>query len=155
MTSDPRTVGLINELQGWVTQPLLEINIETKPSANHRPRLGRGNRVFYAADYQEFHSACQQQIHVAWTETARPEGPFQGPLGVIIETRRTLPKSTKLPAPRGDADNYAKAPLDAATKVGIWGDDGQIVYLGSIKRWCRQGEPEGVRMLIGVLKDIN
>lgn len=68
-----------------------------------------------------------------------------------METVCARPKTTKLHAPRGDSDNYAKAPLDAATKAGVWGDDAQVIPLTSVRRWTEPGEEPGVYLHIGEL----
>jgi Holliday junction resolvase RusA-like endonuclease len=35
-----------------------------------------------------------------------------------------------------DADNLAKAVLDALTSMGVWKDDSQVVILDTTKAWC-------------------
>jgi Holliday junction resolvase RusA-like endonuclease len=148
-TSDPRTIGLIEMLTGWADGPLRSFVVTASPSPAHRPRVTRFG-TYFPKPYQEYHHACSHQLSAARVEGYGSEGPLEGPLGVIVETRVQRPKTTKLSAPRGDADNYAKCPLDAAGSkhAGIWVDDGQIEVLGSVKRWTEQGEAEGVLMVI-------
>tara|TARA_R110002072_G_scaffold151470_2_gene300808 strand:- start:17204 stop:17422 length:219 start_codon:yes stop_codon:yes gene_type:complete len=58
------------------------------------------------------------------------------------------PKTSKLLSPRGDADNYGKAILDAITghrsdPKGYWNDDSQIWRLISDKVFAKPGETPG------------
>ena len=39
-------------------------------------------------------------------------------------------------AKKPDADNLAKAVLDALTALNVWGDDDQVVVLHVAKKWC-------------------
>ena len=66
-------------------------------------------------------------------DRAIPDRPFQGPLEVSLyfgfpniqaDKGKVMPMTTK-----PDADNLAKAVLDALTDLGFWGDDSQIVVL--------------------------
>jgi len=61
---------------------------------------------------------------------------FEGPVAVDLSVEVTKPKTTKLPAPKPDVDNYAKGVLDAITKDGrFWADDTQVVDLHVTKAW--------------------
>ena len=50
------------------------------------------------------------------------------------------PKTGKLLTPRGDIDNMAKGPLDAATGR-LWVDDTQVVELHATKEYLSHGTP--------------
>lgn len=45
-----------------------------------------------------------------------------------------------------DADNYAKAALDAISKAGLWHDDGQVASLTLMKFYAAKGEPPSVEI---------
>lgn len=68
------------------------------------------------------------------------------PLHINIEFVCTKPRTTKLVTPKGDIDNYLKAPLDAITHAGIWEDDKWIVSVHASKRFQEQGEDPHTRM---------
>jgi Holliday junction resolvase RusA-like endonuclease len=92
-----------------------------------------------------------------------PTVPFNGPLLVrlVFVFRRPqshLRKNGDLSrnAPRThlgrpDADNCAKAVLDACTTLRIWRDDAQIVDLHVAKCYAEPGEPSGAHVTIEVL----
>lgn len=50
------------------------------------------------------------------------------------------PRTGKLPSPKGDIDNMAKGPLDAANGK-LWVDDSQIVELSCSKEYVPHGTP--------------
>lgn len=65
-----------------------------------------------------------------------PEGPTPYVVAVKVECFATKPKTTKLPHPKPDVDNYAKGILDAITKDGrFWIDDSQVSELTVSKHW--------------------
>lgn len=114
-----------------------------------RPRVMKNGTVFYPTPYPQFMGVLQKEISKLVTVA-----PFEGPLVVAVEIVRPRPKTTKLHAPRGDVDNLAKGPLDAATKTGrLWGDDVQIVDMIVSKRWSLPGEPSGVHMIVNTLME--
>jgi Holliday junction resolvase RusA-like endonuclease len=141
-----RTWGLLEWLRGASVGALLTLRAETTPSPTHRPRLSKGGFAYYAKSYQTYHTDCQKQFAKQIAE------PLDGPLACVVETVCARPKTTKLIAPRGDSDNYAKAPLDAATKAGVWGDDAQVLPVTSTRRWAEPGEEPGVYLHIGRLQ---
>lgn len=108
---------------------VFQLRIEPKPCP--RPRVALRGRVpvaYYPADYQK------------WKEAARGalafEGPpIEGPLRVYLSFQVERPKTTKLPAPKPDIDNYVKSMLDAMTAAGVWEDDTQVVQVQAEKMW--------------------
>ncbi len=82
-------------------------------------------------------------------EAARPylpTTPLEGPLTVRLDLWFPRPKAhfkgktLRADAPtwcekKPDADNLAKAVLDAMTTLGFWGDDAQVVCLWAMKRY--------------------
>lgn len=74
--------------------------------------------------------------------------PVEGTCIVSITCAVTKPKTTKLPCPKPDVDNYAKGILDAITKDGrFWADDTQVRMLMVSKLWADPGN-EGVYVTI-------
>lgn len=63
-----------------------------------------------------------------------------GHLAVVVEFVCTKARTSKLTTPKGDIDNYAKAPLDAITHAGLWEDDKWITHLTASKRFAAPGE---------------
>ena len=88
-----------------------------------------------------------------------PPTPLESPVNVRLAFRFARPKghltkhgSIKGSAPlyhvqKPDADNAAKAVLDALTILGIWKDDCQIVSLKTTKEWVAAGQA-GVQVVI-------
>jgi len=141
-----RTWGLLQWLRGASTGALLTLRAETTPSPTHRPRLAKAGFAYYAKSYSIYHADCVKAF-----AKQKPSEPLQGSLACVVETVCARPKKTKLAAPKGDSDNFAKGPLDAATKAGIWGDDTQVIPMASTKRWAEPDEMPGVYLHIGVL----
>lgn len=105
-----------------------------------RPRFSRNGHCYSPATYS------------AWTKDALaqlgPLTPLDGPLAVAIDIAAERPKSTVLPAPRGDVDNFGKAVMDALTKARAWVDDSQVTLLAIKKRWASPGEIIGASIWI-------
>ena len=109
-----------------------------------------------------FASTYNPKEYTVWKDAASelirdavPEGRVEeGDLEVILEVRKTRPKTTKLTRPGPDVDNYAKGVLDALTDSGrVWLDDKQVAHLRVTKRWTQPGETAGVAILIYPFKD--
>ena len=93
-----------------------------------------------------------------------PEAPILEPVAVKLFFRMPRPKkhfrtgkhshelrpdAPTLYAKTPDADNLAKAVLDALTILGLWKDDAQVVELHIEKRWVDLGQPSGCLVFIG------
>lgn len=144
---NPLGDSLLRWLRGVTVGALLQLRIDGDPSPNHRPRVGRWG-TYYPKVYSTWKARCVEQIAV---QRAGLKEPFSEPLGVVFEAIVKRPKTSKFTTPAGDADNYAKAPLDAATQTGIWGDDRQIMAIAGYKRFAEPGEQPGVLLHVGVL----
>lgn len=140
-----RVSPLLGWLRGVVSGTILHLRVDAPPAPASR-QVGNGGRIFWSKSSARFLAACQQQIAA---QIRQP--PLGGRLAVVFEAAIGKPKTTKLAEPRGDVDNFAKHPLDAATKASVWGDDGQIVALAAVKRWALPGEDPHVNMWIGVV----
>lgn len=144
-----RDIGADLPLFSWARlndQPScrLVVAIEAKPTP--RPRVTKTGIAFMPRDYQVYAAALQKML----AEThAGP--PLVGPLAVRVCVTKTRPKSTVLPAPRGDTDNIVKGVLDACTKTArFWADDVQIVALFATKRW---GDADEIEITTATLED--
>lgn len=129
------------ELAEWV-KAIVRANFEfaetvsfpIPPVPASRPRVTRWG-TYYAKGY------------AAWIKAATPTHPATNDpdatsrFHVVIDIIGEKPRTSKLPSPRGDVDNYAKGPLDIVTKNhGVWKDDSQIDCLFVSKRWAEPNE---------------
>lgn len=151
MTSKPLSDRLLDWLRGAVTGASFYARVETKPVPAPRPRVTRYGGAYYTREYMEFVNACQKAFSEARDIHNGSEGALEGALCAFVDVAAARPKSSKLSAPRGDADNHAKGVLDAATKCGVWRDDTQIECLAVTKRWTEAGEEPGVSLWVGRL----
>lgn len=82
-----------------------------------------------------------------WLEKNLGRELVSGPLFVRLTSVVQKAKTSKLLWPRGDVDNYAKAPLDAITKAQVlWHDDDQVLELVTSKRFALPGEQPGTHV---------
>lgn len=112
---------------------MLAFTIDLPPVPASRPKVPRRGKPFYLPTYS------------AWRDGAgaflRATGePIRWPVVVFIEVVCKRPKKPSRPMPRGDADNYAKAALDAITSAGIWVDDVLVVEMTVRKRYTEGHE---------------
>lgn len=94
--------------------------------------------VYNPAEYKRWLEDAQAQI----INQLSGEYPIRGVLAVEIEVTAQKPKTSKLPHPKPDVDNYAKAVLDAFTHAEVWEDDSQVHALKVTKRWGPVGKIE-------------
>lgn len=69
-------------------------------------------------------------------------------LHVTVEVVCTRARTSKLSTPKGDIDNYVKAPLDAITHAKLWEDDKWVTDLVARKRFARPGEAAHTAVII-------
>lgn len=113
----------------------LDFIIPVEPCSASRPRVSRQGHAYYAKPYKEFKKAAEAAILKAMQDMGRDEDDLiEAPMQVIITIVAKLPKKTKLPMPKPDVDNYAKAVMDAATGL-VWVDDWLVQSLTVIKEW--------------------
>lgn len=128
------------------------------PKAQPRPRaFRRGNR---AAVFDPGTAEGWKGLVAAASRDQRPAAPLDQPLEV--ELRFFLPRAKarmRKADPAGeipctskpDADNLAKAVLDAMTQEGWWRDDAQVVRLIVEKWWhAKDGRPGMAATVRGV-----
>lgn len=123
------------------------IPIPLEPVPASRPRVTRWG-TYHAKPYKQWLDAAEAHLP-GLTDLIGPDAN----LLVIVESICTRAKTSKLVRPKGDADNYAKGPLDAIThSSGYWKDDVQVVDLVSRKRFAAKGEPARTVVHIYILK---
>lgn len=111
------------------------------PVPASRPRVTRWG-VYYGKKYTQWRKDVESYL-----ELLTHEENYTGALHVLVENFVLKPKTSKKTHPRGDVDNYAKAPLDAITShTEVWGDDDQIVSLLVTKQFT-EDEP-GTRITV-------
>jgi Holliday junction resolvase RusA-like endonuclease len=104
------------------------------PVPASRPRVSRAGWSYYAEPYRSFKDDLGELVAEAW----KGKEPLTCQLRARIEVFKEQPGSTKLDAPKPDADNYAKAVLDAMNKI-VFHDDSQVETLVVHKRWAKKG----------------
>jgi Holliday junction resolvase RusA-like endonuclease len=120
---------------------------DTRPRARVL-RLGARTtaRAYTAPRYREWMAAAHAEAAAVWG--GRP--PLVGPLEVrVLVVRQTPDREALAQLPRRwrqgkpDADNAAKAALDALVAVGVMGDDVQVVALHVEQVWGATAGAEG------------
>lgn len=119
----------------------MQFRIDLDPVPASRPKVPRRGKPYYLPTY-----AAWREGAAAFLPTTHE--PLTGPLAVFLDVACKRPKKPSKPMPRGDADNYAKAALDAITSAGIWVDDVQVVELTVRKRYAEPGETPHTRIEI-------
>lgn len=121
------------------------------PKGQPRPRAFafRGHaRVYDAGTAEGWKSLVAAKLHECWDSIQ-----FTGPVTVELQFHMRRPKGhygakgLRRSAPsvwhtqKPDADNLAKAVLDALTQCGLWADDAQVASLNVQKLWSNCGQP--------------
>lgn len=106
----------------------------------------------------KFASVYQPREYMDWkaelAESVRGVNDFPGslltqPLTVTVVARVEKPRTSKLPHPSPDVDNYVKGVLDAITQSErFWADDKQVSDLRVIKRWADPDTAPGFEVTI-------
>jgi Holliday junction resolvase RusA-like endonuclease len=112
----------------------IKVDIEPVPAA--RPRVTRQGWSYYPKRYKDFKAEMSKRIRSYFDN---PCTPCPAICEAEVEIVCDRPKSTKLPFPKPDVDNYFKAVTDAATGA-VWVDDWQIERAAVSKRWANVGE---------------
>lgn len=101
--------------------------------------------IYSPKEYQDWQKLAAAALK------AVPSFPIDDTCSVSIVCEVARPKTTKLPHPKPDVDNYAKGVLDAITKDGrFWNDDSQVRELTIRKAWTT-GTPG---ILVSIAKDL-
>lgn len=108
------------------------------PKGQGRPRFDpRSGRAYTPAGTRAYIAALRTAAEVKWG--AREA--LEGPLSVYVDASFSLPKrggERRFHVQRPDADNIAKAALDALTGL-VFADDTQVVDLSVRKGWSIEG----------------
>lgn len=115
------------------TESGLEVILKIPPVPASRFKARRHGGGGYGKAYSKFRSAAPKQLR-AEALLAGIHAPLEGPLIVNLDIRIPVPKTSRLPFPKPDIDNFAKAALDAANGI-LWVDDWQIWALNQTKLW--------------------
>ncbi len=133
---------------------ILNLFVAGEPKAQPRVRAfarGRHARV-YTPDTAD---AWKQAVVLA--VRAQLWQPIRGP--VAVRLRFHMPRPKRLPAAalwhttKPDADNLAKAVLDALTDAGLWSDDAQVAELTALKTYARPIHGPGCVIEVAELSD--
>ena len=125
------------EVVDWV----LSIN----PIPCPRPRITSKGWTYYPKKYQAWKTEAED-LFIEMMKAHKLKA-FAGEVEVIAVFVVKRPKTTKLPRPKPDIDNYLKALLDAGTGV-VWTDDHIISAVGASKAWSKPGEEGRIRIMI-------
>lgn len=119
------------------------VTIELNPVPASRPRVSKWG-TYYGKTYNTWRKDAEKFVK-------RAKNVASGPLVVLVECFIKEPKTTKRVWPRGDVDNYAKAPLDKLNKAQFEDDD-QILGLWVTKTFVRLEGDEGTHITIYEIK---
>lgn len=140
----------------------IAVTIPGEPCAQGRPRAAvvKGRAIVYdPSASRSWKGAARYQMQA---ELDGRDLIADGPVSVVIRAFHPCPKSDyrkRTPAPlrwrakRPDAENVAKACLDAATGV-LWMDDAQVARLVVEQFTAAQGEAPRVEMEVRDLDEI-
>ena len=132
------------------------IVLALNPVPAARPRVGKFG-TYYPKTYSRFKIQADEQL-VPFSDGVTPTTELLYVHCLFVSEK---PRTSKLPAPNGDIDNFVKAALDAVTKAQVmWSDDRQIVGLHAQKRWAWTDEEPCIILTVGltagaVWEDVN
>lgn len=138
---------VVDVIKGCLGDPTTTIIIDIPPVVASRPRVTRWG-TYYGKKYTQWRKDAEQVIETSLDTITNP-------CVVVVDQIVEKPKTSKLSFPRGDVDNYAKAPLDALTKKDYWTDDNIILGLYTSKRFAEPGETPRTEVSIYVHKEPN
>lgn len=105
--------------------------------------------VYNPKDYMDWKADAAKRAKLQFSGD-----PFEVPVEVSLLLVAPRPKTTKLPVPKPDTDNYAKGTLDALTDAEVvWPDDWLVADLIARKRWAAADRPAGITITIRPLED--
>lgn len=131
--------------------PTIQIFVAGDPKGQPRPRAFARNgmvRMYDPATAEGWKSAIADE----WRRSASAHKTVTGPVSLTLRFYMPRPKShfnskgeLKPTAPqyyerKPDADNLAKAVMDALTQLRAWQDDDQVVILKVVKQYCPSHE---------------
>ena len=119
----------------------LAVVIGGTPRPLPRPRFVNGRVVsIIGAKTKTWRRACEAELSAAVERAKRagdwPVGGDQGtPIGVSMDFMFASKKQTGWKVSVPDIDNLVKLVMDAATNVGVFADDRQVVRIVAQKSW--------------------
>ena len=139
-----KVVDVVKESLGT---PTLGVSFCLNPVPASRPKVTRWG-VYYGKNYTAWRKAAMELIKES-TDT------IDKYCTVLVEQIVLKPKTSKKDFPRGDVDNYAKAPMDILTKKKFWTDDDMVTFMGSSKRFADPDEEPRTEVSIYVHQGSN
>jgi len=136
---------VVTEIKELLGAPTMGASFFINPVPASRPRVTRWG-VYYGKNYTAWRKEAMELIK-------EQSDTIDLYVTVIVENIVKKPKTSKKDYPRGDVDNYAKAPLDVLTKKEFWTDDDIIVNLITSKRFAEPDEEERTEVSIYAHKD--
>jgi Holliday junction resolvase RusA-like endonuclease len=119
------------------------IAVDPKPKPSVKVRcVGKIGMTYYPKEFQDYYADIGRQL------PATDSTPIEGPVKVLVSFVVSRPKTTSLPVPKPDIDNFQKALFDAITHAGIWKDDSQVAKVEAEKRWTAPGEEPHIEIEI-------
>jgi Holliday junction resolvase RusA-like endonuclease len=136
-----KVIELIKDVLGT---PFMGVSFMLNPVPASRPRVTRWG-TYYAKTYTDWRKQAMALIK----EQSETIGNH---VTVLVEQIVSKPKTSKKLFPRGDVDNYAKAPTDILTTKKFWKDDDLITGLWTSKRFAEVDEEPRTEVTIYVHK---
>lgn len=147
-----------------IIEPLLSIHVVGTPRPKGSLRhVGNGRMVEQLKHSPDWRRAVVDTANRAIAcdctdptcHSLKPGYPNEGPVEVQVELLFNKPKSAPktrpiLPTSRatGDADKHARNIFDALQDAGVIKDDSQVVDHHVSKRYCRDGQVPGARIVV-------
>lgn len=126
----------------------MRVRLPLSPIPAPRPRVTSKGWAYYPRKYKEWRDRAAILIPDILASLGL-EMPMNGAVDVGVEFVATRPKTTKLPYPKGDIDNFLKS-LDCFNGL-LWDDDFRIVHIQAGKRWAPPGEEGYIDLTVNEL----
>ena len=129
----------------------IEILIPVKPVSASRPKVGRYG-AYYSKSYMSYRAEMFDFLKKIVKKYPIKGDKLKNRVHYHVEAEFICYKPKKpsdINCPRYDLDNMEKALYDAITHAKmIWHDDIQIVSNSNSKRYQKEGEPYGTKIII-------
>lgn len=122
--------------------PGVSFIVPLNPVPASRPRVARNGWTYYEKKYKTFKAA----IGGFFTEN-HTDSPIEDEVVVEIYCHAESPKSSVLPSPLPDVDNYAKAVMDGMNGI-VLKDDRLVKRLVVEKHWLPYGVPGYIEVVL-------
>lgn len=111
--------------------------------------IGKFASAYMPREYMDWKARAAELVRGV---TVPPAAFLDRPVRVDMVVRPPKAKTSKLPFPTPDVDNYAKAVLDAMTDSGCWwSDDKQVLDLRVRKEWASPENGPGTEVTVTFL----